>query len=86
MATETQILSNLIDLRYAQGAIRATRDERRINAKQTQFPKKSNGCNLSSNSKLQRKMDNGHLVKTNPIKPNFRRVKNEFNPLYDKGI
>ena len=40
-------------------------------AKRTQFPKKSNGCNISSNNELQRKMDNGHLVKTNPNKANL---------------
>jgi hypothetical protein len=40
-------------------------------AKQTQFPKKSNVYNLNKNNKLQRKMNNGLLVKTNPIKPNL---------------
>ena len=40
-------------------------------AKQTQFPEKSNGCIISINNELQRKMRNGHLVKTNPIKANF---------------
>jgi hypothetical protein len=42
-------------------------------AKRTQFPKKSNGCNASINKELQRKMHNGHLVKTNPNKANFTR-------------
>jgi len=41
-------------------------------AKQSQFPKKSNVYNSSFNKELQRKMDNGLLVKTNPNKPNFR--------------
>jgi hypothetical protein len=40
-------------------------------AKQSQFLKKSNGCNVSNNNELQRKMNNGHLVKTNPNKANF---------------
>jgi len=42
-------------------------------AKQTQFSKKSNVYNRNFNNELQRKMNNGHLVKTNPIKPNFKR-------------
>jgi hypothetical protein len=42
-------------------------------AKQSQFPKKSNVYNLNENKVLQRKMHNGHLVKTNPNKANFRR-------------
>jgi hypothetical protein len=40
-------------------------------AKQTQFPKKSNGCNASINNELQRKNENGHLVKTKPNKANL---------------
>jgi hypothetical protein len=40
-------------------------------AKRTQFFKKSNVYNLNKNNKLQQKMDNGHLVKTNPNEPNF---------------
>jgi hypothetical protein len=40
-------------------------------AKQTQFLKKSNVYNLIKNNELQRKMQNGHLVKTNPNKANF---------------
>ena len=40
-------------------------------AKQTQFKKCQNKCNLIKNNDLQRKMNNGHLVKTNPIKPNL---------------
>jgi hypothetical protein len=40
-------------------------------AKQTQFSKKSNVYNRNFNNELQRKMDNGHLVKTNPIKANL---------------
>jgi len=35
-------------------------------AKRTQFFKKSNVYNLNKNNELQQKMDNGHLVKTNP--------------------
>jgi len=42
-------------------------------AKQTQFSKKSNIHNRSFDNELQRKMDNGLLVKTNPIKANFTR-------------
>jgi len=42
MASEAQILSNRIELRYAQYERRETSDERRINAKQTQFAKCSN--------------------------------------------
>jgi hypothetical protein len=41
-------------------------------AKQSQFSKKSNGCNISSNNELQRKIENGHLVKTNPNKANLQ--------------
>jgi hypothetical protein len=39
-------------------------------AKRTQFAGCPNICNASINNELQRKIDNGHLVKTNPIKPN----------------
>jgi hypothetical protein len=42
-------------------------------AKRTQFSKKSNVYNRNFNNELQRKMDNGHLVKTNPNKANFIR-------------
>jgi hypothetical protein len=42
-------------------------------AKQSQFPEKSNVYNINKYSGLQQKMDNGHLVKTNPIKANFTR-------------
>jgi hypothetical protein len=42
-------------------------------AKQSQFPKKSNVYNRNFNNELQRKMDNGHLVKTNPNKANLAR-------------
>jgi hypothetical protein len=41
-------------------------------AKQTQFPKKSNVHNSNFRNELQRKMLIGHLVKTNPIEPNFK--------------
>ena len=65
--------------------IRETSDE--VNyAKQTQFWTKSSFYNPSFNSGLQRKNEIGHLVKTNPNKANSRSVKNEINPLYDKGI
>ena len=37
-------------------------------AKRTQFPKKSNIYNRNFNNELQPKIDNGHLVKTNPNK------------------
>jgi hypothetical protein len=40
-------------------------------AKQTQIKTKSNIYNASYNNDLQRKMQIGHLVKTNPIKANF---------------
>jgi len=40
-------------------------------AKRTQFPKKSNACNIIINNELQQKINNGHLVKTNPNKANF---------------
>jgi hypothetical protein len=43
--------------------------------KQTQFFKKSNVNNASINKELQRKIEIGHLVKTNPIKPNFTRLR-----------
>jgi len=43
-------------------------------AKQTQFFKKSNVYNLNKNNELQQKIDNGHLVKTNPNKANFERL------------
>jgi len=38
-------------------------------AKQTQFGKKSNVYIRNYDNELQRKINNGHLVKTNPIKP-----------------
>jgi hypothetical protein len=44
-------------------------------AKQSQFLKKSNVYNPNFNNELQRKIENGHLVKTNPIKPNFNLQK-----------
>ena len=34
--------------------------------KQSQFPETKEGCNASINNELQRKTNNGHLVKTNP--------------------
>jgi hypothetical protein len=40
-------------------------------AKRTQFPKKSNVYNPNFNNELQRKIKNGHLVKTNPNKANL---------------
>ena len=40
-------------------------------SKKTQFPKKSNIYNRNFNNELQRKTDNGHLVKTNPNKANL---------------
>jgi hypothetical protein len=43
-------------------------------AKRTQFPKKSNVYNRNINNELQRKTNNGHLVKTNPNKANFTRL------------
>jgi hypothetical protein len=46
--------------------------KRRVNyAKQTQFFKKSNVCNISSSGELKQKNENGHLVKTNPNEPNL---------------
>jgi len=46
-------------------------NQKRVNyAKRTQFFKKSNVYNLNKNNELQQKMDNGHLVKTNPNEPN----------------
>jgi exodeoxyribonuclease VII large subunit len=42
-------------------------------AKRTQFPKKSNVYNRSFNNELQRKINNGHLVKTNPNEANLAR-------------
>jgi len=44
MTSEAQILANRIELRYAQYERRATSDERRINAKQSQFAGHSNEC------------------------------------------
>jgi hypothetical protein len=40
-------------------------------AKRTQFSKKSNVYNPNFNNELQRRMNNGLLVKTNPNKPNL---------------
>jgi len=40
-------------------------------AKQSQFLKKSNVYNRSFDNEVQLKMNNGHLVKTNPNKANF---------------
>jgi len=42
-------------------------------AKRTQFPKTKNVYNRNYDKELQRKMNNGLLVKTNPNKPNFTR-------------
>jgi hypothetical protein len=42
-------------------------------AKQTQFFKKSNVYNRNFNNQLQRKTNCGHLVKTNPNEPNFKK-------------
>jgi hypothetical protein len=41
-------------------------------AKRSQFSKKSNVYNRNFNNELQQKMNNGHLVKTNPNKANFK--------------
>jgi len=40
-------------------------------AKQSQFSKKSNVYNRNDDKELQRKIHNGHLVKTNPNKAKF---------------
>jgi len=40
-------------------------------AKRTQFRTKSNVYNRNFNNELQQKKNNGHLVKTNPNKPNL---------------
>jgi hypothetical protein len=46
--------------------------KKRVNyAKQSQFPKSQIIYNRNSNNQLQRKIDNGHLVKTNPNKANL---------------
>ena len=42
-------------------------------AKRTQFRTKSNFYNPNSSNELQRKNEIGHLVKTNPNEPNFKR-------------
>jgi hypothetical protein len=42
-------------------------------AKQSQFFKKSNVYNSKYYNELQRKIEIGHLVKTNPNKANFTR-------------
>jgi uncharacterized membrane protein required for colicin V production len=47
-------------------------------AKQSQFFKKSNVYNRSFNNELQRKISNGHLVKTNPNKANFIRLESLY--------
>jgi hypothetical protein len=44
-------------------------------AKQTQFFKKSDDCNASIDKQLRRKIEIGHLVKTNPIKANSKGQK-----------
>jgi hypothetical protein len=49
-------------------------------AKRTQFFKKSNVYNRNFNNELQRKMDNGHLVKTNPNEPNSNPNKANSKP------
>jgi hypothetical protein len=49
-------------------------------AKRTQFSKKSNVYNRNFNNELQRKMDNGHLVKTNPNEPNSKPKQTQSNP------
>jgi hypothetical protein len=49
-------------------------------AKQSQFPKSQNIYNRNFNNQLQRKTNNGLLVKTNPNKANFIRPR-----LYKKG-
>jgi hypothetical protein len=49
-------------------------------AKQTQFPKTKNVYNLNKNNELQRKINNGLLVKTNPNEPNFIRVFAQMGP------
>jgi hypothetical protein len=45
-------------------------EQNKKNAKQTQFFKKSNFYNPNLDKHLQRKMQIGHLVKTNPNEPN----------------
>jgi hypothetical protein len=65
-------LSNLFNL----GNLWLKIDQSKITnyAKRTQFSKKSNVYNPNFNNELQRKMDNGHLVKTNPNKANLTEV------------
>jgi len=48
-------------------------------AKQSQFAKKSNAYNRSFYNELQLKMDNGHLVKTNPIQTQFPKHQIDYN-------
>jgi hypothetical protein len=62
-------------------------NQKNINyAKQSQFPKKSNVYNRSFNNELQRKMNNGHLVKTNPNKANFIRIETLRVFVEDDGL
>jgi len=64
-------LSNQFNLRN----LRLKSDQSKITnyAKRTQFPKTINIYNLNRNKELQRKMNNGLLVKTNPNKANLER-------------
>jgi hypothetical protein len=45
-------------------------------AKQSQFWKNQNERNLNKNNELQQKINNGHLVKTNPNEANLETAKN----------
>jgi len=55
-------------------------------AKQTQFAKKSNVYNRSFYNELQLKMNNGHLVKTNPIQTQFYPPPADLPAIFFQGF
>ena len=62
-------------------------DPRTINyAKQSQFEKKSNAYNRSFYNELQLKMNNGHLVKTNPIQTQFYPPPADLPAIFFQGF
>jgi hypothetical protein len=50
-------------------------------AKQTQFAERQNERNHNYDNKLQRKMNNGHLVKTNPIRTQYEANQSQSKPI-----
>jgi hypothetical protein len=82
MASEAQILANRIELRYAQYERRATSDERRINAKQSQFAGHSNERKLLFQQSIMKMNGFADAVKNKPKQTQFPIATKRTQPSY----